>query len=57
MKTYDKHTYVFLYYTESISNDGDDEVDKGGLEPQGNRLYRCELESGKQVKIVVDDNI
>jgi len=52
----DNHTYVFLYYTESAKQDGDDELSKGGLEPQGNRLYRYELENGKLVnpKLLLD---
>jgi glucose/arabinose dehydrogenase len=34
-------TFVFLYFTESRTKDGDDESD--GLNPLGNRLYRYEL--------------
>src|SRR5918995_5781209 len=33
--------YVFLYYTESINEDGDDVTNNN--EPLGNRLYRYEL--------------
>ena len=36
----DNVTYVFLYYTESIRKDGDDQIDSVGLEPLGNRLYK-----------------
>lgn len=46
----DNVTYIFLYYTESVRNDGDDEVDNEGLEPQGNRLYRYEMVNDKLVK-------
>jgi glucose/arabinose dehydrogenase len=36
-----KPTYVFLYYTESSTKDGQDLID--GKEPLGNRLYRYEF--------------
>jgi glucose/arabinose dehydrogenase len=46
-------TYVFLYFTEIDGNDGDDR--KGKL-PDGNRLYRYELENNKLVnpKLLLD---
>jgi len=49
-------TYVFLYYTESIRNDGDDETGRAGLEPAGNRLYRYQLGDGKLInpKLLLD---
>lgn len=52
----DNVTYTFLYYTESIRNDGDDETDRAGLEPAGNRLYRYQLEDGKLInpKLLLD---
>jgi glucose/arabinose dehydrogenase len=37
-----KPTYVFLYYTESKTKDGEDSGDKS-IDPLGNRLYRYEL--------------
>jgi aldose sugar dehydrogenase len=37
-----KPTYVFLYYTESKTKDGEDSADKS-IDPLGNRLYRYEL--------------
>jgi glucose/arabinose dehydrogenase len=39
--------YVFLYFTESQTKDGDD---LQGKKPVGNHLYRYELESNKLVK-------
>jgi len=39
--------YIFLYYTESKENDGDDITE--GKEPLGNRLYRYELIGNKLV--------
>ena len=56
MKTKVNRTFVFLYYTESVGKDGDDESSKGGLEPQGNRLYRYELKNEKLVypKLLLD---
>jgi aldose sugar dehydrogenase len=45
------HTYVFLYFTESHINDGDDisnETQKGKI-PLGNRLYRFEFLDNKLV--------
>lgn len=56
LKTKDKHVYVFLYYTQSVKKDGDDEIDKGGLEPLGNRLYKYEMVNGKLVnpKLLLD---
>jgi glucose/arabinose dehydrogenase len=47
-------TYVFLYYTETQGQDGDD-ITKG-KEPLGNRLYRYELVNNKLVnpKLLVD---
>ena len=53
MKTKDKHTYVFLYYTQSLRKDGDDEIDKGGVVPLGNRLYRYELVNDKLVNPIL----
>jgi aldose sugar dehydrogenase len=52
----DNVTYVFLYYTESIRNDGDDETGRAGLEPAGNRLYRYQLGDGKLInpKLLLD---
>jgi aldose sugar dehydrogenase len=52
----DNVTYIFLYYTESISKDGDDESDPGGFQPVGNRLYRYQLEDGKLInpKLLLD---
>ena len=38
-------TYVFLYYTESRTEDGDDE----SMDPVGNRLYRYELVNNKLI--------
>jgi glucose/arabinose dehydrogenase len=40
-------TYVFLYYTEAATKDGDDVSE--GKQPLGNRLYRYELEQNKLV--------
>ena len=40
-------TYVFLYFTESKSKDGDD---LQGKNPLGNRLYRYELENNRLIK-------
>jgi glucose/arabinose dehydrogenase len=56
MKTGDNDTLVFLYYTESNRKDGDDEIELGGLDPEGNRLYRYELQNGKLVnpKLLLD---
>ena len=47
-------TYVFLYYTESKSEDGDDV--QGYREPLGNRLYRYELINNKLMnpKLLLD---
>ena len=44
----DTTTYVFLYYTESSGEDGNDYCPNinqcnEGYEPKGNRLYRYEL--------------
>jgi glucose/arabinose dehydrogenase len=54
-------THVFLYFTESKSEDGGDECDthtlcKPGNDPLGNRLYRYDLVSNKLVnpKLLVD---
>ena len=46
--------YVFLYYTESNSKDGED-LEEGGL-ALGNRLYRYELENNKLInpKLLLD---
>jgi hypothetical protein len=38
------HTYVFLYFTEAVAEDGDD---LQGKEPLGNRVYRYELVNNK----------
>ena len=40
-------TYVFLYYTEAKTKDGDDVSE--GNEPLGNRLYRYELEDNQLI--------
>jgi glucose/arabinose dehydrogenase len=52
----DNVTYVFLYYTESVEKDGDDDLDQAGLEPLGNRLYRYQLKDGKLInpKLLLD---
>jgi aldose sugar dehydrogenase len=49
-----KPTYVFLYYTEALTKDGDDVTE--GKAPLGNRLYRCELIDNKLVnpKLLLD---
>jgi aldose sugar dehydrogenase len=46
--------YVFLFYTEAMSKDGDDVTE--GMEPLGNRLYRYELVNNKLVnpKLLLD---
>ena len=46
--------YVFLYFTESAKNDGNDIT--AGQEPLGNRLYRYELVGDKMVnpKLLLD---
>jgi len=46
--------YVFLFYTEAVSKDGDDVTE--GKEPLGNRLYRYELANNKLVnpKLLLD---
>lgn len=46
--------YVFLYYTETDSKDGEDVID--GKDPLGNRLYRYVLEDNKlvQPKLLLD---
>ena len=56
-KTDDKKSnnlYVFLYYTESINQDGEDAINN--KEPLGNRLYRYELVNNKLVnpKLLLD---
>jgi glucose/arabinose dehydrogenase len=53
IKDKDKPVYVFLYYTETKSRDGEDL--KGG-DPLGNRLYRFELIKNKLVnqKLLLD---
>src|SRR5919198_3296494 len=47
-------TYVFLYYTEAPTKDGDDVSE--GKKPLGNHLYRYELLNGKLVnpKLLLD---
>ena len=47
-------TYVFLYYTQSTAEDGDDVA--GYREPLGNRLYKYELIDNKLVnpKLLID---
>jgi len=52
----DNVTYVFLYYTESVGKDGEDDLDQAGLEPLGNRLYRYLLKDGKLIdpKLLLD---
>ena len=54
-------THVFLYFTESKSEDGGDECEtpthcKDGNDPLGNRLYRYDLVSNKLVnpKLLLD---
>ena len=53
IKDKDKPVYVFLYYTETKSRDGEDL--KGG-DPLGNRLYRFELVKDKLInpKLLLD---
>jgi glucose/arabinose dehydrogenase len=46
-KTSDGHTYVYLYFTESVNEDGEDV--RNGTIPLGNRLYRYELVGNKLV--------
>lgn len=41
------HTYVYLYYTQAETRDGDDNIE--GSDPLGNRLYRYELVNNKLV--------
>jgi aldose sugar dehydrogenase len=43
-------TFVFLYYTETNGNDNDD---RKGLQPEGNRLYRYELVGNKLVNPIL----
>ena len=47
-------TYVFLYYTQAPTKDGDDITE--GEQPLGNRLYRYELINNKLVnpKLLLD---
>jgi hypothetical protein len=47
--------YVFLYYTETKSKDGED-LDASGGVVLGNRLYRYELENNKLInpKLLLD---
>jgi len=54
-------TYVFLYYTESSGEDGNDDCPKPnhckeGNEPKGNRLYRYQVDADKLVdpKLLLD---
>ena len=49
-----KPIYVFLYYTESQTKDGDDITER--KQPLGNRLYRYEFLNGKLVnpKLLLD---
>jgi glucose/arabinose dehydrogenase len=47
----DSKVYVFLYYTETKSKDGED-LEEGGL-ALGNRLYRYELENNKLINPVL----
>jgi aldose sugar dehydrogenase len=50
-----KSTYVFLHFTESAGEDGEDDcprpdfICKPGADPLGNRLYRYELANNKLV--------
>jgi aldose sugar dehydrogenase len=48
------NTYVFLYFTESKSEDGDDESKE--IDPIGNRLYRYELVNNELInpKLLID---
>jgi len=51
----DSTTYVFVYYTESSGEDGNDDCPNinhcnEGNQPKGNRLYRYELEGDKLVR-------
>jgi len=57
----DSTTYVFIYYTESSGEDGNDYCPNinhcnEGNQPKGNRLYRYELEGDKLVhpKLLLD---
>jgi len=47
-------TYIFLYYTESQTKDGEDVKD--GKEPLGNRLYRYQLNDNRLInaKLLLD---
>jgi glucose/arabinose dehydrogenase len=47
-------TYVFLYYTESKTKDGEDVIN--GIQPLGNRLYRYELNDNHLInpKLLLD---
>jgi glucose/arabinose dehydrogenase len=53
-KDHKQNEYVFLYYTETKSKDGEDLEDDGVV--LGNRLYRYELENGKLInpKLLLD---
>ena len=53
VKNISEHTYVFLYFTEAVTEDGDD---LQGKEPLGNRLYRYELVNDKLLnpKLLLD---
>jgi glucose/arabinose dehydrogenase len=53
-KINDGNKYVFLYFTESRTKDGEDVTE--GKDPLGNRLYRYELENNKLVhpKLLLD---
>lgn len=56
VKVDEKGDYVFLYFTEAVHKDGDDEEGNGALQPLGNRLYRYELVNEKLVnrKLLLD---
>lgn len=56
VKVNEKNKYVFLYFTEAVQKDSDDEVNNGGVEPLGNRLYRYDLIGDKLInpKLLLD---
>jgi|SRR5215207_364839 len=53
-----KSTYVYLHFTESAGEDGEDDCPppdfkcKAGADPLGNRLYRYELVNNKLVVVL-----
>jgi aldose sugar dehydrogenase len=57
-----KPTYIFLYYTESATNDGSDNCPRNnycypGNEPLGNRLYRYELNNNNSHNELVNPKL